>query len=98
MTETSPPPPPDLFRAELDADTLRQLFKDLCDSVEDVVAMARTAPGQPPERLSLDEALHRLESGSASIQLRYVYQGDEWWDTLRRGQKGTELVRVRHRS
>jgi hypothetical protein len=45
--------------------------------------------------VSLTEALEQLLSGAAlGTQLRYSYQGADWWDTLLCAPDGFRLVRI----
>jgi hypothetical protein len=46
-------------------------------------------------RPSLSAALAALAARTASVQLRYRYRGEEWWDTLLPGGAGVRLVRIR---
>ena len=49
-----------------------------------------------PTKTSLSDARAALGAGSA-VQLRYRWEGQEWWDTLTPRQSGVvALVRIRH--
>jgi hypothetical protein len=45
---------------------------------------------------SLDEAYRALRQRTASVQLRYRFSGEEWWDTLLPLPSGVRLVRISH--
>jgi hypothetical protein len=49
------------------------------------------------QSLSLEQARQLLLEGRArGIQIRYHYDGADWWDTLMRTPQGIRLVRIRH--
>jgi len=43
---------------------------------------------------ALNAAHNALFEGAAGVQLRYVHDGVEWWDTLMRTERGARLVRM----
>ena len=87
-----------LYQAELDVDTLDALFRDLA-GVPHVKVVVRDAVHtyvrEATSQLDLVGARARLDAGKA-VQLRYVYEGAEWWDTLTPHDGIVRLVRVRH--
>lgn len=95
MTERPPLPP--LWRAELRADQVAELFTDLeaATLLSVVVRDATQATTRTPARLTLSQAREALSAGRP-VQLRYQWQGAEWWDTLTPGSNGIRLVRIRH--
>jgi hypothetical protein len=58
-------------------------------------ASGRPAPAAAPAA-ALGAALRALSERTASVQLRYRYRGEEWWDTLLPAGSGTRLVRINH--
>ncbi len=47
--------------------------------------------------LSAREAVLRLMEGEVrGVQIRYLWEGCEWWDTLMQTPEGIRLVRIRH--
>jgi hypothetical protein len=97
MTDAAPELPA-LHQSLLDDATLAALFRDLdaCTRIVGVLAK-RAARGQSDERpLCFDEARDAfLAGGLRSIQVRYLYNGEEWWDTLLRTPQGVRIVRIR---
>jgi hypothetical protein len=92
---------PPVHVAEIDRDKLRELFDDveaLGERLEIVLKRATEAHVEDGPSVSLAEALEQLSSGTAiGAQLRYSYEGVEWWDTLLRAPRGFRLVRIQHR-
>ena len=92
------PPLPEMWQATLDAQGLAELFEDyeratpvhivVRERAHQMVANERAAAG-------LDDALALLSEGLA-VQVRYRWEGAEWWDTLRPTAGGARLIRVRH--
>ena len=93
---------PDLQQSSLDPDTLAQLFLDLatCTEILEVIPKAM-AEGYVPESstIGLDEGRQMLLSGHVrGLQIRYHYQGSQWWDTLLPDVQngGFRIVRIQH--
>ncbi|MBX3743796.1 MAG: hypothetical protein KF833_00665 [Verrucomicrobiae bacterium] len=92
-------PLPELNQAVLDSETLGRLFRDLSQCAEIVEVIPKFADRRMVEegRLTLEEARALLESGAVrGVQVRYRYQGADWWDTLMVTGAGVRLVRIRH--
>ena len=93
MTDADLPP---LYAAILDEGTLDQLFFDLEQGAEILRVVfkskAETADAAAPDLRAAHRAL--VEGRVLGVQIRYRFQGREWWDTLVRGAAGTRLVRV----
>lgn len=90
---------PPLYQAQLDATQLAALLADLRALAPNARASIREPSAQraSPGSLSLDDALARWSPREgASLQLRYRYEGLEWFDTLTRTGHGARLVRVGH--
>lgn len=91
----------ELQDAILDAETLECLFRDLELCTEILGVTPRRARNQmvPDVNITLTDAKTLLVSGAVSgLQIRYRYEGAEWWDTLMRIPTGIRLVRIRHDS
>ena len=89
----------ELQDAILDAETLECLFRDLELCTEILGVMPRRARNQmvPDVNVTLSDAKALLMGGAVSgVQIRYRYEGGEWWDTLMRLPQGVRLVRIRH--
>ncbi|MHC4430180.1 MAG: hypothetical protein ACYS0D_16515 [Planctomycetota bacterium] len=91
---------PALHEAVLSAEEVRQLFADLTEHAEliEIGLKGETRTHQEPaEGLGLAEALAVVEQRAArGVQIRYRYQGAQWWDTLMIQPEGVRLVRIRH--
>jgi len=90
---------PDLQQAVLDEVTLADLFRDIELATELIGVTRKDGPESraAEEPLTLVEAHELLRTGQTrSVQLRYRYEGTQWWDTLIRTPTGVRLVRVRH--
>jgi hypothetical protein len=92
---------PPLHEAVLTESLLLELFDDIaaCTDIREVlVKRGPKAKVCDNEVLSLTDARDALLSGSVpAVQLRYVYEGSDWWDTIMAVPgKGYRLVRVQH--
>ncbi len=89
---------PPIWKSELDPAGCDALFVDL-EQVEMLGVVLRGGPrdmAPDPTKTSLSDARAALGAGSA-VQLRYRWEGQEWWDTLTPRQSGVvALVRIRH--
>ena len=100
--EQSDQPLPDLQQSILDSDTLKQLFVDLesCTEITEIIPKA-SAEGyvQETSELTLAEAQALLYLKKIrGLQVRYNYQGSQWWDTLLPDAEsgGFRIVRIQH--
>lgn len=90
---------PEMHQGELRPEELDDLLRDVELATE---LLGVTVKGAPRERtgdvaVPLAEARERLLRGEVrGIQLRYRYQGSQWWDTVLRAPSGFRLVRIRH--
>lgn len=85
-----------LHRAELDAATLAALFADLAGLCTVHEVRIRHARGASPTDSSLAGAQEALAAGSASgVQIRYVWHGEAWCDTLVPSGNGARLTRIK---
>jgi hypothetical protein len=98
MSAESPLKLPPLQQAELDAATLEQLFSDLATCTRVLAVQPRRAVRSlvPEAGVNLAEARAGLADGTLrGVQVRYVYEGREWHDTLLPlGPGRTRLVRI----
>ncbi|MDA3962291.1 MAG: hypothetical protein PF961_16000 [Planctomycetota bacterium] len=89
--------PAALQQADLDPATLEQLFADISTHCRVIGCLIKGAPdGYAPEQQHpLETARTLLASRKIrGMQIRYVYQGEQWWDTLIAQGEITRLVRV----
>jgi hypothetical protein len=92
------PPVPPMWKADLDAPALAQLFADLASAAEVLSVQGKGDPRRfaAAEPLTLQAARDRLDAGElAGVQIRYRYDGETWADTLLRTPAGFRLVRCR---
>ena len=90
---------PELGDAMVDPATLEQLFFDLEHATEIVSVTLKElgARRATAHAIPLQHARARLVAGDVDgIQIRYRYDGGEWWDTLMRVGGGIRLIRIRH--
>jgi hypothetical protein len=89
---------PPLHEVLLDAAMGEQLFRDIekCDQVLEV--LPKFGPGYVgKQRVPLQEAAQLIKDKQVrAVQVRYVYEKSQWWDTLIPGPDGTLVVRIRH--
>ena len=100
LDELPAPPLPDLQDAILSSAQLDALFADLAEHAtigEIILKGGATQRANPRAKPSLEEALAALRAGTTrGVQIRYLHEGSEWWDTLMRTQEGVRLVRIEH--
>jgi hypothetical protein len=100
MNET--PELPDLHESILDEATLDQLFTDIEALTRVVEVIPKTVSqgsrGYVQEgSITLNEGRRMLRDGGCrALQVRYLYEGALWWDTLMTQPNGTRVVRIRH--
>lgn len=84
MSDPKQPELPELHQSELDPDTLEALFADLEACAEIHAVIPKAGPGHvTPASITLAEGRALLTAGQLrGLQIRYRYQGSEWWDTL----------------
>jgi hypothetical protein len=94
---------PEMVPAALDGLAVESLFTELAFETTVLGILLRAPDSEISERggasaPNLRVAKDAILSGRASgVQLRYVHDGIEWWDTLMRtpGDKGFRVVRVK---
>lgn len=93
-------PLPDLHQATLDCATVGQLFCDIeaCAQVAELIPKFSARAHVPSgSALTLAEARTLLLTRQLrAVQIRYRYDGADWWDTIQALPEGFRLVRVRH--
>ncbi len=90
---------PELNRAVLDWATIESLFCDVASLTQVVEVLVKTGAQSHVENesIGLDQALDLLRTRKAAgVQLRYGYQGIQWWDTLMWRGDQVHLVRIQH--
>lgn len=91
---------PDLHQATLDVETVEQLFRDIesCAQITEIIPKFAARALVPAAcALTLAAARELLVSGQfRALQLRYRYDGADWWDTLQVLPEGFRLARIRH--
>jgi hypothetical protein len=91
---------PPLHTTTLDAAQVEQLLDDIEACTELVEILPKyAAQGHVPDAasVSLAEARTLLATRTVrGLQLRYRYDGADWWDTLIMAVEGYRVVRIRH--
>lgn len=90
---------PELHQSIIDNETVVCLFRDIAACTQVIEVLPRYASQQLIEdrSVSLDQGRQLLMEGQArAVQIRYRYDGAEWWDTLIRQPNGVKIVRIRH--
>jgi len=88
-----------LQNALLDASTIEQLFRDveLCTEVREIIPKFAAQGYVSEKSITLAQARDWLFDGQVrAVQLRYRYEGADWWDTIMSAQGSYRLVRIRH--
>ena len=97
---TTPAELPALHTTLLDAAQVEQLLNDIetCTELAEILPKY-AAQGHVPDRagVTLTEARTLLASQAVrGLQLRYRYDGADWWDTLMLAGDRYRVVRIRH--
>lgn len=90
---------PDLHQTILDCAGVDALFHDIdsCTEVIEVIPRYADRRYASEQTLSLNEGRQRLRDGTLQgVQIRYMYEGSQWWDTLMRTPQGVRVVRIEH--
>ncbi len=100
VPETAPPPLPELHQGVLSEAQVWQLFADIeqCTRVLEILPK-HAAAGRVADAAGVTLAQAReLVAARAvrALQLRYEYDGAEWWDTLMLNGGQFRVVRIRH--
>ncbi|AWV89974.1 hypothetical protein [Bradymonas sediminis] len=98
MNDANPPELPEINQGLLDAATLAQYYQDL-ELTRVFGVMVKGGPERYANEQSvpLETARQLLADGLChGIQIRYIWQDEEWWDTLVGTGDGVRLVRIKH--
>lgn len=89
---------PDLQNTLLDPLVLEQLFRDIQTCTEIIEIIPKFSAGYVGQTsATLEEARGLLLSKQArAVQIRYQYEGAQWWDTIMAVQDQFRLVRIQH--
>ena len=93
------PPLPEMVQAELSQQDVLALVADLQAFARVTGTLCKVAPQQqvPPDNILLEAAIDQLIARTVvAVQIRYVYDGHEWTDTLVTSPSGVRLVRCQH--
>jgi hypothetical protein len=90
---------PEVYEGALDEEGLERLFAEVGQGAELLEVLLKggdqeRARGAGATLAQARAMLWAREVGA--VQLRYRYEGAQWWDTLMRTAEGARLVRVRH--
>jgi hypothetical protein len=92
------PPLPPLYEARLDAAGAARLLDDVERAARLLDVLVKTGPREHAGRepVTLEEARRIVAEGGAwGLQLRYLFEGEEWRDTLLRDGEGWRVFRMR---
>lgn len=90
---------PPLNEAILDRPTLEQLFLDIGAHTQLLDVAIKGGAREHAREVSPDLHTARqllIDGAVRALQLRYRYDGKEWWDTLIVTPEGVKLVRIGH--
>lgn len=96
MDDVDPAPAP-LQITTLDRERLADLFTDVGALANDTLVIVKQGPSHVESQgaTSLERAMELLTGGLVhGVQIRYRYQGVEWWDTIMPSAEGFRLVRI----
>lgn len=87
---------PQLQQIEVDDALLAALVGDLTQLTEILCVMPKAGAGRVvPKNMPLEEGAQMLLQGDLrGLQIRYRFEGAEWWDTLMQTPKGIRLTRI----
>ncbi len=91
---------PDLHQGVIDHATLDQLVIDIetCTELLEVIPKyGADRQVAESEVMELRLAVSQLKDGALrGVQIRYIHEGSQWWDTLMATAQGVRLVRIKH--
>lgn len=96
MSDEEPGKLPELHEADLDAETIEAYFRDLQACAEVFAVIPKMGPGYiSPSIVELGNGYELLRSGQVlGLQIRYNFEGAEWWDTLMVREGTVRMVRI----
>jgi hypothetical protein len=98
VSQTAEPLLPELTQSELDGETLVSLVQDLTSQTQilEVLTKGGLCARADKTELTLEEAVTALCAGAVrGVQIRYVWEGTQWLDTLINNQGTIRIVRTR---
>jgi hypothetical protein len=91
---------PELHQGVLDLAALDQMVLDIetCTELLEVIPKyGADSLVAENELMDLRTAINCLKQGSLrGVQIRYMHEGSQWWDTLIGAPQGVRLVRIKH--
>ncbi|MCA9192264.1 MAG: hypothetical protein KDB03_10890 [Planctomycetales bacterium] len=85
---------PEILQAEWSQDQVLALFADLSQGAEIEHVQLRTPSAD--QTISLAEAQSLFVQGCATaIQVRYMFEGEMWCDTILPGEPTTKIIRTK---
>ncbi|MBA4150235.1 MAG: hypothetical protein H0X66_19165 [Verrucomicrobia bacterium] len=89
---------PDLQNTLLNPEVLEQLFRDIERCTEIIEIIPKVSAGYVGQTsITLEEArAHLLSKQVRAVQIRYQYEGAQWWDTIMAVGDQFRLVRIEH--
>lgn len=88
---------PDMFEACWSIEQVQQLFADIMAGaeVEHVQVRHQVAAGLKDQSMSISEAQQLfLEGRAQAIQIRYLFDGQKWSDTLMPQESDVRVIRL----
>ncbi len=90
----------EMVQSVIDVETLDDLFRDLSACAQVIEVLVKRGQGHVrDEDTSPDLMVGRAmleQEDVRGIQVRYLFEGFSWMDTLMKVEHGYQLVRVRH--
>lgn len=102
MSDANPEKPaelPELHSSVLDLAQVEQLLADIehCTELQEILPKYAAQAHVLNRTVTLAEARELLASRQVrGLQLRYHYDGADWWDTLMVADDKFRIVRIRH--
>lgn len=87
-------PLPEILQAEWAKDQVLQLFADLAGGADVQQVQMKTHVTDAAVTLATAEAVFAADEAQA-IQVRYVFEGEMWCDTIMPGNPTTKIIRNR---
>lgn len=97
VNTTEKPALPELYQTQMNVEGLQALFTDIkhCTRVVEVMVKHHPQAYVPEGTVSFEAAREMLLAGDVrGLQVRYVYEGQYWWDTILRRGEGFFVTRI----